>query len=117
MPATGQYRFDLPRVNSRRYRARMVDDLHIGRAANLLAALTLIAVSVIHSGSTLAQNTPQPIAPVAVQSTCSETMPDVDRVACWVSVSPEPVPAKLKPQPPLLRGSDGTTIIGPNSSR
>jgi len=58
---------------------------------------------------------PEP-APVAAQSACPETMPDVDRLACWVSASPEPAPAGQKPPSALLRGPDGTTIIGPKPS-
>ena len=59
----------------------------------------------------------QPVpAPVASQSACPETMPDLDRTACWVSAGPEPLPAGQKPPPALLRGSDGTTIIGPKPS-
>jgi hypothetical protein len=55
-------------------------------------------------------------APVAAQSACPETMPDVDRVACWVSAGPEPAPAGQKPPSALLRGPDGTAIIGPKPS-
>lgn len=54
-------------------------------------------------------------SPVAAQSACPESLPDVDRLACWVSAKPEPAPAARKPQPALLRGPDGT-IIGPKSS-
>ena len=56
-------------------------------------------------------------APVASQSACPETMPDVDRVACWVSAGPEPAPSGPKPPAALLRSSDGTTIIGPKPSQ
>ena len=55
-------------------------------------------------------------APVAAQSACPETMPDVDRIACWVSAGPEPLPAGQKPPSALLRGPNGTTIIGPKPS-
>ena len=83
----------------------------------LLVVLAWIAAPAVLPGATLAQNAPQSPVPVAAQSACPETMPDVDRVACWVSAAPEPVPAGQRPPPPLLRGSDGTTIIGPKSSR
>jgi hypothetical protein len=46
----------------------------------LLLVLAWIAATAVLSGSTLAQNT-SPFAPVAAQSACPETMPDVDRVA------------------------------------
>jgi hypothetical protein len=52
-------------------------------------------------------------APMASQSACPDTMRDVDRIACWVSGGPEPLPEGQKPSPALLRGSDGTAIIGP----
>jgi hypothetical protein len=55
-------------------------------------------------------------APVAAQSPCPDTTPDVDRVACWVSAGPEPAPAGPTSPPALLRGSDGTPIIGPKPS-
>jgi hypothetical protein len=82
----------------------------------LLVMLAWIAATVVLPGSTLAQNTPQTLAPVAAQSACPETMPDVDRVACWVSAAPKPAPPGQRPSSPLLRGSDGTTFIGPKSS-
>ena len=53
---------------------------------------------------------------VAAQSECPESLPDVDRLACVVSARPEPV-SKAKPAPVLLRGPDGTPIIGPKSSQ
>jgi hypothetical protein len=81
-----------------------------------LLIVAWIAATAVLSGSALAQNTPQPLAPVAAQSACPETLPDVDRVACLVSLAPEAAPARPKPQPPLLRGPDGTTIIGPKPS-
>ena len=84
----------------------------MGHSIVRLFVLTSIAAGAVLSGSTLAQNTPQSPVPVAAQSACPEPMPDVDRVACVVSAPPEPVPAQ-RPPPPLLRGSDGTTIIGP----
>jgi hypothetical protein len=60
---------------------------------------------------------PAPSSPrVAAQSECPESLPDVDRLACVVSARPEPVP-KSKPAPVLLRGPDGTPIIGPKSSQ
>jgi hypothetical protein len=62
----------------------------------LLLMLAWIAATAVLSGSTLAQNT-SPFALVAAQSACPETMPDVDRVACRVSVAPEPVPAGQRP--------------------
>jgi hypothetical protein len=55
-------------------------------------------------------------APVVSQSACPDTMRDVDRIACWVSAGPEPAPGVQKPSPPLLRGPDGTTVIGPKPS-
>jgi hypothetical protein len=107
--------FSIARVIARQYRSRMVDELW--RAAKLLSVMVWIAAPVILAGSTFGQTAQQTVAPVAAQSDCPETLPDVDRVACLVSAAPAPVPAGPKPQPPLLRGSDGTTIIGPNSSR
>jgi len=83
----------------------------------LFVVLAWIAATAVLPGSALAQNTPQTPAPVAAQSACPGTMPDVDRVACWVSAVPEPAPGGQRSPVPLLRGSDGTTIIGPNSSR
>jgi hypothetical protein len=60
---------------------------------------------------------PTPSSPrVAAQSECPESMPDVDRLACVVSARPEAAP-KSKPAPVLLRGPDGTPIIGPKSSQ
>lgn len=84
----------------------------IGNYVARLVVLVSVAAATVPFGSTLAQNTPQSPMPVAAQSTCPKTMPDVDQVACWVSVPPQPVPAE-RPPLPLLRGSDGTTIIGP----
>jgi len=55
-------------------------------------------------------------SPVAAQSACPESMPDVDRLACVVSVKPEPATGARKSQPALLRGTDGTAIIGPKPS-
>ena len=82
-----------------------------------LAILTWIVAPVILAGPTFAQTVQPSPVPVVSKSTCPETMSDVDRVACWVSLAPEPAPAGPKPQPPLLRGSDGAMIIGPNSTR
>ena len=56
---------------------------------------------------------PRP-APMASQSACPDTLPDVDRIACRLAAGPEPA-AGQKPSPALLRGSDGTTIIGPKA--
>jgi hypothetical protein len=73
----------------------------------------------IFAGSAYGQNAPQrKPAPGALQSACSDTMRDVDRIACWVSAGPEPLPpGSQRPSPPLLRGSGGTTIIGPKPSQ
>ena len=103
----------LAHVVAHRYRQRMV----IWRTANLLAVLTWIAAPVVLAGSTFAQTAQPSPVPVVPKSACPDTLPDVDRVACLVSLAPEAAPARPKPQPPLLRGSDGTPIIGPNSSR
>ena len=103
----------LAHVVADHYRQRMV----IWRTANLLAVLTWIAAPVVLAGSTFAQTAQQSPVPVVSKSACPETLPDVDGVACLVSLAPEAAPARPKPQPPLLRGSDGTPIIGPNSSR
>ena len=62
----------------------------------------------------MAQKASQAI-PAVSQSECPDTMSDVDRVACFVSLSPEAAPPGPKPPEPLLRGSDGTAIIGPKS--
>jgi len=52
--------------------------------------------------------------PLSSQSACPDTMPDVDRTACWASASPELLPAAAqKPSPALLRGSNSTILIGP----
>jgi hypothetical protein len=80
-------------------------------------ALACIAAPALLSGSALAQSTTQSSTWVAAQSACPDSMPDVDRIACFVSAYPGPVPAGQKSAPPLLRGSDGTTIIGPKPSR
>ena len=114
LPVNG--RLLLAHVMPQRYRAHMVDDIDILRAANLLVVLTWVAAPVVLSGSTLAQNAQQSPVPVVSQSACSDTIRDVDRIACVVSAPPEPVPAQ-RPPPPLLRGSDGITIIGPTSPR
>ncbi|GEM_PF-2708526 len=53
--------------------------------------------------------------PIAAKSACPDTLPDVDRLACWASASPDPVTAN-RPAPVLLRGPDGTAIIGPKQS-
>ena len=106
-------RLFLAHVMAHRYRQRMV----IWRAANLLAVLTWIAAPLVPAGSAFAQTAQRSPMPVVSKSACPETLPDVDRVACLVSLAPEAAPARPKPQPPLLRGLDGTTIIGPNSSR
>jgi len=55
-------------------------------------------------------------APVASQSACPDTMPDLDRLACWVSAGPEPAPGGRNPPSALLRSPDGATIIGPKPS-
>ncbi len=55
-------------------------------------------------------------SPVASQSACPATLPDVDRLACWLSAGPEPAPDARKPSA-LLRNADGTTVIGPKSSQ
>ena len=103
----------LAHVVADHYRQRMV----IWRTANLLAVLTWIAAPLVLAGSTFAQTAQPSPVPVVPKSACPETLPDVDRVACLVSLAPEAAPARPKPEPPLLRGSDGTPIIGPNSSR
>lgn len=71
--------------------------------------------AVVFAGSSYGQNAPQRNpAPGAPQSACSDTMSDVDRIACWVAAGPEPLPSgSQRPSPALLRGSGGTTIIGP----
>jgi hypothetical protein len=58
---------------------------------------------------------PAPL-PVASQSACPDTLSDVDRLACWVSVNPEPAPGGRKPSV-LLRNPDGTAVIGPKPSQ
>ena len=55
-------------------------------------------------------------APVASQAACPETLPDVDRLACWISAGPDAAPGARKPSV-LLRDSDGSTIIGPRPSQ
>ena len=75
-------------------------------------AVLLISLALLAACGTPARTS----APVAAQSACPETMPDVDRVACWVSAGPAPVPAGPKPPSALLRGPDGTAIIGPKPS-
>jgi len=55
-------------------------------------------------------------APMASQPACPDTLPDVDRIACRLAAGPEPA-AGQKPSPALLRGSDGTTIIAPQSQQ
>jgi hypothetical protein len=85
------------------------------RSVRLLFAPAWILASVVLVGSAFAQNAPSEVVS-ASQSACADTMRDVDRIACWVSVTP-PVPARPKPAPALLRGSDGTTVIGPKPSQ
>jgi hypothetical protein len=58
---------------------------------------------------------PPPMA--SSQPACPDTMPDVDRIACRVAAGPEPLPAGQNPSPALLRGSDGTAIIGPKPAQ
>ena len=53
-------------------------------------------------------------SPLAAQSDCPATLPDVDRLACWVSARPETAPDTRKPSV-LLRNSDGRAVIGPNA--
>ena len=53
-------------------------------------------------------------SPVAAQSACPPTLPDVDRLACWVSENPEPAPGARK-SAVLLRDADGNLIIGPKA--
>ena len=73
---------------------------------------------VVFARSAYGQNAPQrKPAPGALQSACSDTMRDVDRIACWVSAGPEPLPpGSQRPSPALLRGSGGATLIGPKPS-
>src|SRR5579862_5595997 len=47
------------------------------------------------------------LAPPASQSACPDTMSDADRLACLISIEPEPAPALRKPSP-LLRNSEDT---------
>ena len=86
------------------------------RSLRLLFAPAWILATVVLVGSAIAQSAPSKVVS-ASQSACAETMRDVDRIACWVSAAPQPVPAGPKPEPALLRGSDGTTIIGPKPSQ
>jgi hypothetical protein len=53
-------------------------------------------------------------SPVASQAACPDTLPDVDRLACWVSAGPETAPDARKPSA-LLRNPDGSAVIGPKS--
>lgn len=85
-------------------------------SVRLLFAPAWILASVVLVGSAFAQTAPKVVS--ASQSACPDTIRDVDRIACWVSAPPAPVPgAGPKPAPALLRGSDGTTIIGPKPSQ
>ncbi len=54
-------------------------------------------------------------APVAAESACPATLPDVDRLACWLSAGPVAAPEAHKPAV-LLRNADGGQIIGSKSS-
>jgi hypothetical protein len=54
-----------------------------------------------------------PPTPLAAQSACPPNLPDVDRLACWVSAAPEPGPGER--QPALLRDLNGNAVVGPNS--
>ena len=54
-------------------------------------------------------------APTDSQSACPNTISDADRLACLISIEPEPAPTLRKPSP-LLRNSEGT-IIGPKPSQ
>jgi hypothetical protein len=75
----------------------------------------VLASIVVLARPTLAENAQQVSLSVAAQSACQDTMKDVDRIACLVSVAPDPAPMRPKPPPPLLRGRDGKAIIGPES--
>jgi hypothetical protein len=81
-----------------------------------LVVLVLIT-PVVLARTSFAQNAQQLSPSVAAQSTCQDTMRDVDRIACLVSVAPEPVPTGQRPLTPLLRGPDGKAIIGPEAPR
>ena len=66
-------------------------------SVRLLFAPAWILASVVLVGSAFAQNAPPKVVS-ASQSACADTMRDVDRIACWVSVAPEPVPAGVHRQ-------------------
>ena len=85
----------------------------MARFVSLLAGLVSVVAALTDEGTALAQKAPQAI-PAVSQSACPDALSDVDRVACFVSLSPEAAPPRPKPPEPLLRGSDGKTIIGPN---
>jgi len=72
-------------------------------------ALVLIFLAVLAGCSK-----PEP-SPVASQSACPATLPDVDRLACWVSANPEPVVAGAHQPSAMLRDANGTALVGPNS--
>jgi len=55
-------------------------------------------------------------SPIAADSACPSTLPDVDRLACWVSASPQTAPDARKASA-LLRNADGTPIIGSKTSQ
>ena len=71
------------------------------------------ALVLIFLGFLAGCSTPAP-SPVASQSACPASLPDVDRLACWVSANPEPVDAARKPAA-LLRDANGNAVIGPNA--
>ena len=67
-------------------------------SVRLLFAPAWILASVVLVGSAFAQTAPKVVS--ASQSACPDTIRDVDRIACWVSAPPAPVPgAGPKPAP------------------
>jgi hypothetical protein len=89
-------------------------------------ALVLITLGLLVGGADVdpdpsPQVMPSPQAPspeasppqASSQSTCPETLPDVDRLACLVSAPPALAPNAQKPAPPMLRNPDGGVVIGP----
>jgi hypothetical protein len=72
-------------------------------------ALVLIAVALLAACAK-----PEP-SPVAAESTCPATLPDVDRLACWLAAGPVVAPDAHK-HSALLRNADGSSVIGSKSS-
>ena len=93
-------------------------------------ALVLITLALLVGGADVEPDPPPQVMPssqapspeasppkASSQSTCPETLPDVDRLACLVSAPPAPAPDAQKLSPPMLRNPDGSVVIGPKAAQ